>query len=79
MKFGVFLLGDKPPNLSDQQVFSNFIDEARMAEKLGFDAVWLAEHHFSPYGTIASLPVAAAAIAAVTERIRIGTSEKVRI
>lgn len=74
MRFGVFLLGDKPPNLSDRQVFQNFIDEARMAEQLGFDAVWLAEHHFSPYGTIANLPVAAAAIAAVTERIRIGTA-----
>ena len=74
MKFGIFLLGDKPPGATDRQVFDNLLEEARWAEELGFDAVWLAEHHFSPYGTIASLPVAAAAIAAQTERVRIGTA-----
>jgi alkanesulfonate monooxygenase SsuD/methylene tetrahydromethanopterin reductase-like flavin-dependent oxidoreductase (luciferase family) len=74
MKFGIFLLGDKPPNLGHREVFANLLEEARWAEELGYDAVWLAEHHFSPYGTIASLPVAAAAIAAATERVRIGTA-----
>ena len=74
MKFGIFLLGDKPPSVSDRQVFDNLLEEAHWAEDLGFDAVWLAEHHFSPYGTIASLPVAAAAIAVTTQRIRIGTA-----
>jgi alkanesulfonate monooxygenase SsuD/methylene tetrahydromethanopterin reductase-like flavin-dependent oxidoreductase (luciferase family) len=74
MKFGIFLLGDKPPGLGDREVLGNLLEEARWAEELGFDAVWLAEHHFSPYGTISSLPVAAAAIAAVTERIHIGTA-----
>ena len=74
MKFGIFLLGDKPPGLPDREVFAHLLEEARWAEELGFDAVWLAEHHFSPYGTIASLPVAAAAIAAATKRIQIGTA-----
>jgi alkanesulfonate monooxygenase SsuD/methylene tetrahydromethanopterin reductase-like flavin-dependent oxidoreductase (luciferase family) len=74
MRFGIFLLGDKPPGASDRQVFDNLLEEARWAEEFGFDAVWLAEHHFSPYGTVASLPVAAAAIAAQTERVRIGTA-----
>ena len=74
MRFGIFLLGDKPPGVADREIFDHLIEEARWAEELGFDAVWLAEHHFSPYGTIASLPVAAAAIAAVTKRIRIGTA-----
>ena len=74
MKFGIFLLGDKPPGLGDREVLFNLLEEARWAEALGFDAVWLAEHHFSPYGTISSLPVAATAIASATERIRIGTA-----
>ena len=60
--------------LGDREVLGNVLEEAGWAEELGFDAIWLAEHHFSPYGTISSLPVAAAAIAAVTERIRIGTA-----
>ncbi|MEJ2207182.1 MAG: LLM class flavin-dependent oxidoreductase [Gemmatimonadota bacterium] len=74
MKFGIFLLGDKPPGATDRAIFDHLLTEARWADELGVDAVWLAEHHFSPYGMIASLPVAAAAIAAQTERIRIGTA-----
>ena len=65
MKFGVFILGDKPNHLSDQEVFANVLEEARWAEELGYDEVWLAEHHFSPYGMLADLPLVAAAIAAV--------------
>jgi alkanesulfonate monooxygenase SsuD/methylene tetrahydromethanopterin reductase-like flavin-dependent oxidoreductase (luciferase family) len=74
VRFGVFILGDKPPQLTHREVFANVLEEARWAEELGYDEVWLAEHHFSPYGTIASLPLMAAAIAAQTERIRIGTA-----
>ena len=74
MKFGVFILGDKPPQLSHEEVLANVLEEARWAEEFGFDQVWLAEHHFSPYGTLANLPLVAAAIAAQTERIRIGTA-----
>jgi alkanesulfonate monooxygenase SsuD/methylene tetrahydromethanopterin reductase-like flavin-dependent oxidoreductase (luciferase family) len=74
MRFGVFILGDKPSHLSHQEVFANVLEEARWAEDLGFDEIWLAEHHFSPYGTLADLPLVAAAIAAQTERIRIGTA-----
>ena len=74
MRFGVFILGDKPGHLTHQQVLANVVEEAKWAEELGFDEVWLAEHHFSPYGTLANLPLVASAIAAVTERIRIGTA-----
>ena len=74
MRFGVFVLGDKPGHLTHQEVFANILEEARWAEELGYDEVWLAEHHFSAYGTIADLPLMAAAIAAQTERIRIGTA-----
>ena len=74
MKYGIFILGDKPPGVSHEEVFRNVLEEARWADELGFDAVWLAEHHFSPYGTLANLPVVAAAIAGATERVRIGTA-----
>src|SRR5919204_350380 len=57
MRFGVFILGDKPSHLTHQQVFANVLEEARWAEELGYDEIWLAEHHFSPYGTLADLPL----------------------
>ena len=74
MRFGIFILGDKPPQLTHQEVLANVLEEARWAEEFGFDEVWLAEHHFSAYGTLANLPLIASAIAAQTERIRIGTA-----
>src|SRR3989442_2289044 len=55
-------------------VYADALEEARLADELGFDAVWLAEHHFSTYGICPSLAVLAAAIARETRRVRIGTS-----
>ena len=58
----------------DGRVIDETLREARLSDELGFDVIWLAEHHFSSYGTLANLPQIAAAIAAQTERIRIGTA-----
>ena len=48
------------------------VDEAVFAEALGFDSVWLGEHHFCDY-VLAAPPVMLAAIAARTSRLRLGT------
>ena len=42
------------------------------AEQLGFDTIWLTEHHFADDGYSPSIIPLAAAIAARTERVRIG-------
>src|SRR5207248_674534 len=39
MRFGVFILGDKPAKLSHREVFENVLEEARWAEEFGFDEV----------------------------------------
>ncbi len=47
---------------------------AEVAEEAGLDAVWLAEHHFVPYGTCPSAVTLAALLLGRTSRIRVGTA-----
>ena len=72
MRLGLFLILPQPPGISQRQVFAAALDDAVAAERLGFDSVWVTEHHGSGYGLSAAPSVVAAAIAARTSRIAIG-------
>jgi len=53
--------------------YRGFVGEARRLESLGYESLWLSEHHFFYDGYCpAVLPAAAAALAA-TSRLRVGT------
>jgi len=53
--------------------YRELLEDAPLLESLGFDGLWLSEHHFFYDGYCpALLPVAAAALA-VTTRLRVGT------
>jgi alkanesulfonate monooxygenase SsuD/methylene tetrahydromethanopterin reductase-like flavin-dependent oxidoreductase (luciferase family) len=54
--------------------YAECLAHVQAAEELGYQAVWLAEHHCTPDGFLPSPLVAAAAIAARTSRVRVGTS-----
>ncbi|MGH7853281.1 MAG: LLM class flavin-dependent oxidoreductase [Candidatus Binatia bacterium] len=77
MRYGVFYLpslthADRA-NSADR--LHSLVDQAGYAEELGFDSIWLAEHHFHYFGGIlSSPPVIGAAIAQRTTKIRIGTA-----
>jgi len=45
-----------------------------LAELLGYDTFFIAEHHFHEYGAVPNPPVMLAAIAAKTKRLRLGTA-----
>ena len=69
--------GDPAPERYDTaigaEVLNNGLVEWEKAEQLGFDGVYLAEHHFTPYNLTPSPNVMLAALAQRTSRMRIGT------
>lgn len=74
MKFGIFQLlhsADKGPA---KEVYDNALEQARLADELGFEGVWLAEHHFSSYGYSPNPLTFAVKIADQTKQLRIGTA-----
>ncbi len=57
-----------------EQMIDNLRQQTILAEELGFETMWLGEHHFGPYG-VGDLPnpiLLGADLAARTSRIRIG-------
>ena len=56
------------------QALRDTVELARAAERLGYGRFWLAEHHLNPGVAGAAPHVLLAAIAAATDRIRIGTA-----
>jgi alkanesulfonate monooxygenase SsuD/methylene tetrahydromethanopterin reductase-like flavin-dependent oxidoreductase (luciferase family) len=74
MRFGTFFLLQSPDLRSSHMVDREAMAQMVLAEELGFDSVWFAEHHFSSYGYIPSLHMFAAALARETTRVRLGTA-----
>src|SRR5438552_2649519 len=77
MKFGIDHLfswrGDQP----QAEVIREALAQTVLAEEMGFDSCWLAEHHFSNYGLVGGILTMAAAMAQATRRIRIGLAVSV--
>jgi len=74
VKFGTFYLFSWHESKSQEQVIRDAIELIKISEELGFDSAWLAEHHFSRYGLGSAVLTLAGHVAAVTQRIRIGTA-----
>ena len=79
MKFGIFILPSWPDAETSHQgrIFQEAVEQIQYAEELGFDAVWLAEHHFTRFGIVPSAVPFATYVAARTKTIRIGTGVSV--
>lgn len=76
MKFGVgYYTMQSPPHKqrSHKELYAEMLEEVSMADQMGFDSAWLSEHHLLDDGYCPSLLLTAAAIAAKTKNIRIGT------
>jgi alkanesulfonate monooxygenase SsuD/methylene tetrahydromethanopterin reductase-like flavin-dependent oxidoreductase (luciferase family) len=74
MKFGAFFLLGSPEMLPAREMYQRVLDWVVLAEDLGFDSVWFAEHHFSNYGYIPNPLMMAVKAAQITRRVRLGTA-----
>ena len=78
MEFGIFHEFLTTQTGSQQQAFRNSFAQIAAAEDWGLDVVWLAEIHMNPTRSLLSAPLTvAAAIAARTHRIKIGTAVQI--
>ncbi len=48
-RFGVQIGAVDAEGASDRQMYAEAIGDAQLAQKLGYDAAWVVEHHFSDY------------------------------
>ncbi len=76
MRFAAFttVAGSAGEAANAEQMIDNIRQQTVLAEELGFEAMWLGEHHFGPYG-VGDLPnpiLLGADLAARTSKIRIG-------
>ena len=73
--FGLWYDFRQRPLLGDYaRFYAECLEEIEEAEGLGFGGVWLSEHHFVDDGYLPSPLVVAAAVAARTERMKVGTN-----
>src|SRR6478752_627266 len=73
MRFGIFMPPMHPVGQSPSLLMRRDVELIQHLDRLGFDEAWIGEHHSSGFETIASPEVFIGHVAAVTERIKLGT------
>ncbi|WP_432014552.1 LLM class flavin-dependent oxidoreductase [Streptomyces cucumeris] len=77
MHVGAFILAAQFPGQGHQEALHRAVRSAELAEVSGLDAVWLAEHHFVPYGVCPSAVTLAAHLLGRTRTLGVGTAVSV--
>ncbi|GGY33994.1 LLM class flavin-dependent oxidoreductase [Streptomyces omiyaensis] len=77
MRVGTFVLAAQFPGQGQGEALHRAVRTAEVAEEAGLDSVWLAEHHFVPYGVCPSAVTLAALLLGRTRRLRVGTAVSV--
>ncbi|MGC2525216.1 MAG: LLM class flavin-dependent oxidoreductase [Stellaceae bacterium] len=74
MKFAVLQFFSWPERRVDlATVYARALERIEIMDRAGYDAVWLAEHHFSSFSVCPSVHMVGTLAAARTRRLRIGT------
>lgn len=74
MRIGAFIVAAQFPGQTQGEALRRAVRSADVAEEAGLDSVWLAEHHFVPYGLCPSATTLAALLLGRTSRIGVGTA-----
>src|SRR6201997_2935572 len=75
MKLGVLQFFSWPERRVDlATVYARALERIEIMDRSGYDAVWLAEHHFSSFSVCPSVHMVGTLAAARTQRLRIGTA-----
>lgn len=74
MRFGFYTNPQTPGPDADGGLIEEVLSQIELAEEIGFDDVWLTEHHFLEYNVYSDPLMFATAIAHRTKRLRIGFS-----
>jgi alkanesulfonate monooxygenase SsuD/methylene tetrahydromethanopterin reductase-like flavin-dependent oxidoreductase (luciferase family) len=79
MNFGYFTLTDNPPfygaNRKDpNRLLEEVLEECIEAEQLGFNSVWVPEHHFGLFGCLPSPTTFLSYVAARTQRVQLASA-----
>ncbi|MQA15327.1 MAG: LLM class flavin-dependent oxidoreductase [Pseudonocardiaceae bacterium] len=77
MEIGLFHSVQWPEGSSQSDRYRQALRQACHADELGFDSVWLTEHHFSRHGIVSDSLAVLAHLAARTEHVRLGTAVSV--
>jgi alkanesulfonate monooxygenase SsuD/methylene tetrahydromethanopterin reductase-like flavin-dependent oxidoreductase (luciferase family) len=74
MRFSLFYNFDILPDKSVAEMYQEIEEQVLVADQLGFDAIWFAEHHFEIYGRMPAPLLHLARLSAITRQIRLGTA-----
>lgn len=75
MKLGLFnLMMQRDASTTPRQIIEDTAAMVKLADDIGFDVAWFAEHHFSNYSICPSPLMMAAYCAGMTSKIRLGAA-----
>jgi len=74
VRFGTYFFLQAPPGRTDAEIIREEVNQMVLSEDLGFDSVWLTEHHYADYGLSSAPTALLATVAARTQRVRLGTA-----
>jgi alkanesulfonate monooxygenase SsuD/methylene tetrahydromethanopterin reductase-like flavin-dependent oxidoreductase (luciferase family) len=80
VEFAYYILNTYIPELdgSPAAVYAHYLEQVVAAEEVGFDAVWVTEHHFTHYGGLTPSPqLLLTAFSQRTRRLRLGSAVSV--